>query len=328
MTLLSTIRGVVTLDGSGKIPSTYLPTAIIGAVVYQGIWNASTNSPSLSSGVGAKGQYYKVSVAGSTSIDGISQWNVGDLIIYNGTTWDKIDGLSSEVTSVAGRTGAVTLTTADINGLSSYVSGLVPVTSVAGRTGAIILTTADIGGLSSYVASNSPVQSVAGRTGAVTLTTADVSGAAPLASPAFTGSPTAPTQSAGDNSTKIATTGYVQSQGYATTGNVTTIVNNNFVNSLATNGYQKLPSGFIIQWGSFVVNVSAGGSFQTTAVTFPIAFPNAAASVVTSAASSALVTTGLNQLVVVNISASGFTQQAADSFESGANEFRYIAIGY
>lgn len=34
-------------------------------------------------------------------------------------------------------------------------------------------------------------------------------GAAGLASPAFTGSPTAPTQPAGDNSTKLATTGYV-----------------------------------------------------------------------------------------------------------------------
>ncbi len=38
------------------------------------------------------------------------------------------------------------------------------------------------------------VSSVAGRTGAVTLAVADVSGAAPLASPALTGSPTAPTR--------------------------------------------------------------------------------------------------------------------------------------
>jgi hypothetical protein len=38
---------------------------------------------------------------------------------------------------------------------------------------------------------------------------ADLAAKAPLASPAFTGSPTAPTQSAGDNSTKLATTAYV-----------------------------------------------------------------------------------------------------------------------
>jgi hypothetical protein len=41
-------------------------------------------------------------------------------------------------------------------------------------------------------------------------------GLAPSASPAFTGDPTAPTPATGDNSTKIATTAYVQAQGYAT----------------------------------------------------------------------------------------------------------------
>ena len=39
----------------------------------------------------------------------------------------------------------------------------------------------------------------------------EIAGKAPLASPAFTGSPTAPTQAAGDNSTKLATTAYADS---------------------------------------------------------------------------------------------------------------------
>lgn len=43
-----------------------------------------------------------------------------------------------------------------------------------------------------------------------------------------------------------------------------------FAASLAANGYQKLPSGLIIQWGSF----NGAGSGATTTVTFPIAFPN------------------------------------------------------
>ncbi len=37
----------------------------------------------------------------------------------------------------------------------------------------------------------------------------DLAAKAPLASPALTGSPTAPTQTANDNSTKLATTAYV-----------------------------------------------------------------------------------------------------------------------
>jgi len=46
-------------------------SAMIGGVMYNGIWNASTNSPSLTSSVGTKGLYYIVSVAGSTNLDGI-----------------------------------------------------------------------------------------------------------------------------------------------------------------------------------------------------------------------------------------------------------------
>jgi Collagen triple helix repeat (20 copies) len=112
-------NGVATLDSNGKLTTAQIPDAITGAVVYKGVWNASTNSPALASGTGTKGNYYKVSVAGTTAIDGLSQWNVGDVIIYNGTTWDKIDGLASEVVSVAGRVGAVTLSASDISGLAA-----------------------------------------------------------------------------------------------------------------------------------------------------------------------------------------------------------------
>jgi len=43
------------------------------AIILQGAWNANTNSPSLSSGVGTSGDYFRVSVAGTTTLDGISQ---------------------------------------------------------------------------------------------------------------------------------------------------------------------------------------------------------------------------------------------------------------
>jgi hypothetical protein len=56
---------------------------------------------------------------------------------------------------------------------------------------------------------SAPVTSVAGRTGAVTLAVADVSGAAPIASPTFTGTPAAPTATAGTSTTQLATTAFV-----------------------------------------------------------------------------------------------------------------------
>lgn len=64
----------------------------IGALNYKGTWNASTNTPALASGVGTKGDYYVVSVAGSTTLDGISTWGVGDWVAFNGTAWQRVDG--------------------------------------------------------------------------------------------------------------------------------------------------------------------------------------------------------------------------------------------
>jgi len=69
----------------------------IGALNYKGTWNANTNSPALASGVGTKGDYYVVSVAGNTTVDGISAWGVGDWIVFNGTAWQKVEGGSAEL---------------------------------------------------------------------------------------------------------------------------------------------------------------------------------------------------------------------------------------
>jgi hypothetical protein len=64
---------------------------ISGGLSYVGTWNATTNTPFLASGVGVDGQYYIVNISGTTNLDGINQWSVGDWAIFNGTTWQKID---------------------------------------------------------------------------------------------------------------------------------------------------------------------------------------------------------------------------------------------
>jgi hypothetical protein len=105
--------GVATLDSSGKVPISELPAAVLGALSYQGTWDASTNTPTLTSSVGTKGYYYVVSVAGSTNLNGITDWLVGDWAVYNGTAWQKVDNTDS-VTSVNGLTGAVVLTASSV----------------------------------------------------------------------------------------------------------------------------------------------------------------------------------------------------------------------
>jgi|GEM_PF-4143396 len=57
---------------------------------YRGTWNATTNTPTLVSSVGTTGDYYDVSVAGTTSINGINSWAVRDRIKFNGTAWEKL----------------------------------------------------------------------------------------------------------------------------------------------------------------------------------------------------------------------------------------------
>jgi hypothetical protein len=106
---------------------------VTGTINYQGTWNASTNTPTITSGVGVNGYYYVVSVAGSTNIDGITDWQIGDWLIFNGTVWQKIDQ-SDLVTSVAGRTGAVVLTTADIGGLGTIATQNANAVAITGGT--------------------------------------------------------------------------------------------------------------------------------------------------------------------------------------------------
>lgn len=139
-------NGYAGLDSSGKVPTSELPASVVGGLDYQGTWAADTNSPTLASGVGTKGYYYKVSNAainpGTTLIDGNAVWHNGDWIAFDGTVWDKIDNYEL-VTSVAGRVGAITLAVADVSGAAPLASPTftgIPVTpalSITGLTGAV-----------------------------------------------------------------------------------------------------------------------------------------------------------------------------------------------
>jgi hypothetical protein len=90
---------------------------ITGTLVYQGSWNASTNTPTLTSSVGTNGYYYVVGTSGSTNLNGITDWVVGDWAIFNGSVWQKIDN-TDLVSSVNGQTGVVVLTASSVGALA------------------------------------------------------------------------------------------------------------------------------------------------------------------------------------------------------------------
>jgi hypothetical protein len=71
---------------------------IPAGLVFQGTWNAATNTPTLTSGSGTTGHFYIVSTSGSTNLDGVTDWVTGDWAVFieqGGTdAWEKIDNSS------------------------------------------------------------------------------------------------------------------------------------------------------------------------------------------------------------------------------------------
>jgi hypothetical protein len=90
---LGVAYGVATLGADGKVPVTQLPAL---ASSYKGIWDASTNTPTITNGVGTAGDYYIVGTGGVWN--GIT-FTAGQIVIYNGTIWQQAGGTSG-VTSV------------------------------------------------------------------------------------------------------------------------------------------------------------------------------------------------------------------------------------
>ena len=195
-----------------------IDASISGGVTYRGTFDAGSPAD-LSNAV--QGDLYIISGAGTYA--GRS-WAVGDHLLVNadmGGTFDsaKIDKIDSTdaVTSVAGRTGAVTLSASDISGLATVatsgayadISGTPSLATVATSgaysdlSGLPTLGTAaalDVGTTALKVVQldasaklpavdgsqltnlpSAPVTSVAGRTGDVTLSASDISGLATVA---------------------------------------------------------------------------------------------------------------------------------------------------
>ncbi len=114
---MAAANGVATLDEDGVIPLEQIPVSLQGGITIIGFWDASANDPDLSSLTLTTGEAYQVYVAGTTSLNGESDWAVYDLAIWSDDitgNWFKLSS-SGEVLSVNGATGAVVLDTDDID---------------------------------------------------------------------------------------------------------------------------------------------------------------------------------------------------------------------
>lgn len=105
-------NGVATLGADGKVPASQLN---ITGTSFKGNWDATANSPTLADGTGTGGDWYFVQNGTSRNLgSGSVAWTTGALIIHNGTIWVENEA-TNVVLSVAGRTGAIVLTTADVS---------------------------------------------------------------------------------------------------------------------------------------------------------------------------------------------------------------------
>lgn len=104
-------NGVATLDATGKVPASQLTLV---STSFKGNWNATTNSPTLSDATGTGGFFYFVTNGANRNLgSGAIDWTTGALIIHNGSVWVENES-ANIITSVAGKTGAVTLNTNDV----------------------------------------------------------------------------------------------------------------------------------------------------------------------------------------------------------------------
>ena len=128
--IVNAITGTVTSSSANLATGAQIQTAINSAVTgvlkYKGTWDAAANSPALVSAKGTVGEYYIVSKAGSTNLDGITDWAVGDWAVFSDQAtdaWQKIDNTQVGNVTGSGSSGRV-----------AYWNGSTNVTSDAGLT--------------------------------------------------------------------------------------------------------------------------------------------------------------------------------------------------
>jgi hypothetical protein len=131
-------------------------TNAIGALNFKGTWDANANSPALASSVGTKGDYYVVGTAGTTNLNGISNWGVGDWATYNGSVWQRVEG------------------GADLNGVNLSVSGTSTLSGLTASTALALNASKEIVSVTNTGTGNNVLATAPTLVGDVTLSTGNL----------------------------------------------------------------------------------------------------------------------------------------------------------
>jgi len=131
-------------------------TNALGALNYKGTWDANANSPALASSVGTKGDYYVVGTAGSTTLNGISNWGIGDWAAFNGSVWQRVEG------------------GANLNGVDLSVSGTSTLSGLTASTALALNASKEIVSVTNTGTGNNVLATAPTLVGDVTLSTGNL----------------------------------------------------------------------------------------------------------------------------------------------------------
>jgi hypothetical protein len=142
------ITGLPVSSANGEAVVHEQLTPLLGGLVYQGDWNATTGLPAIPAAAPAnKGHYYIVSTGGATNINGITDWAATDWIVSNGTAWTKVDNSENAVAAATDTTaGVVELATAAETTTGTDTARAVTPAGVAAAIAAIPLASETVSG--------------------------------------------------------------------------------------------------------------------------------------------------------------------------------------
>jgi len=140
-------QGVATLGVDGRLTTAQIPSSLSGAIVFQGGWDASTNTPTLSNGTGTTGYQYLVTVGGTRNLGaGSITYAPGDTVTYGAGVWNYTQSYSP-ISSVSGNlhmvvgptTGAVVI---GVDATPVYTAGTIVSRDSSGNFAANVITAA------------------------------------------------------------------------------------------------------------------------------------------------------------------------------------------